>query len=133
MVQRLQHRDVVENSHELALNDLRFQVFAPARYVPVTLNRVPGEKMMANVISLAFICLTGLQAEYQSENTTEKINMEQSFDMDGARKKKHLFEFFEILPKKPVWVIGLLDTKLHDTVFKYGLNIMPFYIDFALP
>lgn len=53
--------------------------------------------------------------------------------MVGAQKKKHLFEFFEILPKKPVWIIWLLDTQLHDTIFKYSLNIVLFYIDFALP
>ena len=133
MVQRLQHRDVVEKSHEPALDDLRFQVFAPVRYVPVTLTRVPGEKITAHIISLAFICLTGYKQNTKVKTQPKKINMEQSFDMDGARKKKHLFEFFEILPKEPVRVIGFLDTKLHDTVFKYALNVMLFYIDFALP
>ena len=85
------------------------------------------------------VCINraGFQGKYRSEDTAEKNQQPQHWNkasiMDGAQKKTHLFELFEILPKKPVWVIRLLDTQLHDTVFEYSLNIMFFHINFALP
>lgn len=69
-----------------------------------------------------------IEVKTQPKNNT---TVKQSFDMSS--KEKHLFELFEILPKKLVRIVWLLDTKLHDTVFQYGLNVMFFYINFTLP